>query len=72
MVRRHGEHAAPCHDDTPYRKVGQTTVQSSTTLRGTQSSRISGIRLISGSVKTSFSSVLVLENSEMTAPSGPD
>ena len=47
------------------------SVQSSTTLRGAQSSRISGILLMRGSVKTSVSSLLVLENSETIAPSGP-
>jgi len=40
--------------------------------RSVQSSMISGILLMRGSVKTSVSSLLVLENSEMTAPSGPD
>jgi len=26
-VRRHGEHGAPCHNDTPYVEVGQSVVQ---------------------------------------------
>ena len=26
-VRRHGKHATPCHNDTPYIEVGQTAVQ---------------------------------------------
>ena len=40
--------------------------------RSVQSSMISGILLMRGSVKTSVSSLLVLENSEMTAHSEPD
>src|SRR5450756_399722 len=58
-----GEHSAPCHNNTSYIEVRETIVQPS---------MISGILLMRGSVKTSFSSVLVLENSEMTAPSEPD